>query len=312
MADDALYVGLFVDCESTQPAIGDPALGRRADAAIASVLEKFGLRGTFHLLPTEAEANGDLYKALAERGHEIGLHIHPAVQGYQEFFGIYGPEQQRKILKEGKDRFEAAMGGPPGSLCIGYASINDYSYEVFESLGFRHGMTCIPTRVLPECAAIHAAAPLSMHYANRYNRALIGDMDYVEVPVTVDPDSRLWGGKHPQDLRIELVDAKNHYYTIRKAIERQMADGSAVKYILAMTHNVFEFGEATDFRRQTLEGVLQHVYALAAEKGLKVVPATIGEMAAAYRKAVPRGKEMKQLELDRRGFVKPAAGPTLK
>ena len=47
---------------------------------------------------------------------------------------------------------------------------------------------------------------------------LSGGLDFVVIPQTIDPDSRMWGGKTPLDLRVELVDAKNHWYTIHKAV----------------------------------------------------------------------------------------------
>lgn len=297
-----LHFGLFVDCESTQRSIQNPELGRRADEGAAQLLEENGFRGTFHLLPGDAQANADLYRDLKNRGHEIGLHVHPAEQGYGEFFGVYGPEEQRAILIEARQRVEQALGFAAGSLCIGYASINDFSYGLFEELGFKHGMTCIPTRLLPECASVHGGAPLGMRYGHRFHRAMEGDVDYVEVPVTVDPESRMWGGKHPQDLRVELVDARNHYYTIRKAIERQIREKTAVKYILGITHNVFEYGNKDDFRRQTLAGILGHVKRLGEEFGLKVEGATIGGLAGMYRQKVNRvGKG--ELKLDRRGYA---------
>lgn len=48
-------------------------------------------------------------------------------------------------------------------------------------------------------------------------------MNFVDLPPTVDPDSRMWGGAQPLNLRVELVDAKNHWYTIDKAVRRQIA-----------------------------------------------------------------------------------------
>jgi peptidoglycan/xylan/chitin deacetylase (PgdA/CDA1 family) len=300
-----LHFGLFVDCESTQPAINDPGLGLRADRGIADVLESRNLRGTFHVLPTEAEANASLYRELHQRGHEIGLHVHPAAQGYAEFFGIYGPDEQRKILKEARDRTESALGFAVGSLCIGYASTNDFSYGVFEELGFHHGMTSIPTRILPECASVHAGAPLGIHYANRFNKLLSGDMNYVEVPVTVDPDSRMWGGKHPLDLRVELVDSKNHFYTIKKAVERQLAERAPVIYLLTITHNVFEYSDPGNFRRQTMEELIGHAQAVAEKHQLEFVTATIAQIAQAYRAAVPRESAAATLKLDRSAYARP-------
>lgn len=64
----------------------------------------------------------------------------------------------------------------------------------------------------------------------------------------------MWGGAHPLDLRVELVDAKNHWYTVYKCVRRQLDAGNKlpVAYIKALTHNLFEFGKEDDFRRKTL------------------------------------------------------------
>jgi hypothetical protein len=167
-------------------------------------------------------------------------------------------------------------------------------------LGYRHGATQLPRRILPECASLAAGAPTEPYYAHRWHRVLAGDLDFVEIPNTTDPDSRMWGGKHPQDLRIELVDAKNHYYTVAKAVERQLT-GHAIRSVVACTHNIFEFSDPGDFRRQTLEGVIAHVKRVAAQHELTVVGATEAEIAAAYRAAVPLPTAAAELTLDRRG-----------
>jgi peptidoglycan/xylan/chitin deacetylase (PgdA/CDA1 family) len=297
-----LWFNLMIDCESTQPAIRDPALGRRSSRGFAEVLEKSGLKGTFYILPSEAESAPDLYGDLKQRGHAIGLHLHPAADGYEEFLGIYGSATQREIVAAAVSRFESAVGGAPNGICVGYASTNDHTYGVLYDLGFRHGMTSIPTRVLPECASVHAGAPLDIHYANRANRLIPGDLDYVEIPATVDPESRMWGGKHPQDLRVELVDAKNHWYTIYKSVERQVKNQVPVPYVLASTHNIFEYGDTRDFRRQTLEGMIRHVFAIGTSFGLEIAVATMEETAAAYRSAVPLATGSSRLTLDRSGY----------
>ena len=69
---------------------------------------------------------------------------------------------------------------------------------------------------------------LDAHYPHRHNRSLVGDVDFVDVPGTCDPNHGCGGGA-PQDLRVELVDAKNHWYTIHKAVKRQMAAGEACR-----------------------------------------------------------------------------------
>lgn len=304
---DTLWFNFFTDCEATQPALDDAGLGERAVAGIAEVLESRAIRGTFHVIPTDAEASAPLYRDLASRGHEIGLHLHPAADGYEEFLGVYGPDAQRTIIVQAADRLAQKLGAFPATVLPGYASANDHTYGVLFDAGFRNGMTTIPTRVLPECASVHAGVPLDVHYANRNNRTLPGDLDFVEIPVTVDPDSRLWGGKTPLDLRVELVDAKNHWYTTAKAIDRQAS--VPVRLIRAFTHNVFDYDNPADFRRQTLERMLDDVASLARAKGLQFRGATASEIATAYRAAVPLGSTTPKLELDRRGWngsAKPA------
>ena len=49
---------------------------------------------------------------------------------------------------------------------------------------------------------------------------------------TTDPDSMLWSGRHPQDLRVELFDAKNQRYMIDKMIGREKAQSHAVRAIV--------------------------------------------------------------------------------
>lgn len=300
MSDAKLYFNLFVDCESSQPAIDDTALGHRATTGIAQALEARGMRGTFHVLPSELEADADLYCGLHDAGHEVGLHLHPVMDGYSEFLGTHSADEQRQIIGRGIDRFEKVMGFRCVAWCPGYASTNDATYQVAYDAGLRHGCTSMPGRALPECASTHAGSPLDPHYAHPHNRSLVGGLDYVELPPTVDPDSKMWGGKHAQDLRIELVDAKNHWYTMKKAVDRQVRDGQPFVVLRAITHNIFEFDKPEDFRRQTLEGVLDHAQRLADEHDLALNGVTSADIAAAYREAVPfhAGSDLK---LDRSG-----------
>ena len=305
MADleNTLHVLMSVDCESTQSHVDDAALGERATAGFAEVVESFGWKGTFYVIPPDAEAHAGLYRKLGGAGHELALHVHPAEQGYEEFLGIYDADTQAEILNAATDRAGVAFGERPVSVSIGYASTNDFTMTALEVAALRQGMVSIPSRVLPECASVHAGAPLDMYFGHRYNRVLVGDVDFVSIPNTLDPDSRMWGGKHPQDLRVELVDAKNHWYTIDKAVTRQVKAGVKVKYVQAVTHNIFEFGVKGDFRRDTLSGICGHIKAIAEKRGLTIKPVTVAEAAAIYREATPRGSNASHLTLDRRGYA---------
>ena len=298
-----LHFATKIDCESTQPAIQDGGLGRRSSLGFADVLEAAGCKATYYCIPSEAAANRDVYEDLQRRGHGIGLHVHAADLGYEEFLGIYGPDDQRDILRRSTDRFEQSMGFRPGGVCLGYGSCTDHTRPILVELGLNHGMTQVPGRILPECASVAAGAPLDPYYAHRWNRVLCGDLDFVEIPNTADPDSRMWGGKHPQDLRVELVDAKNHYYTILKAVQRQLASNTPLVTIVGCTHNIFDYDDPKDFRRRTLEGIIAHVKRIAEQHELELIGMTEQEVADAYRAAVPLPAGGGALTLDRRGYA---------
>lgn len=302
MSTPPLYFNLQIDCESTQHALQNPALGERAIRGLGEVLAQTGTRGTFFVIPGDIEIHSAIYKELEAQGHEVGLHIHPADMGYEEFFGVQSGETQKKILIEASDSFAQAMGRKPVSFCPGYASANDFTFGVLEELDFTHGMVSLPTRNLPQCACIWASAPLDPHYPHRYNRSLVGDVDFVELPVTVDPESRMWGGGHPQDLRVELVDAKNHWFTMNKAVQRQLGAKAPLVQLHAITHNIFDYSAPENFRRETYVGMVEGARQIAAANELHFQAATLAEMAAVYRTAVRlEGISLSALELDTRG-----------
>ncbi len=300
---NSMLFAIQIDCESTQRSIADADLGARAVRGIADILDHEGLRATFMVIPPDMEAHAALYREMRGAGHEVGLHIHPGEQGYQEFLGVYGPDEQTRIIREGMDVFSGCMDGPPRAFTPGYCSANDHTFGVLESLGFTHGTVYMPTRNLPQCASVWGDSPLGAHYPHRHNRCLCGDVDFVDVPPTVDTASRMWGGAHPQDLRIELVDAKNHWYTINKSVARQQGDEGAagVRYIKAITHNIFDYSDPRDFRRETLLGVIAAARSICEDQGFELVGSTTEGIAERYRASIALPREEVSLELDTRG-----------
>jgi len=297
-----LLFNLQIDCEATQLSVKNPALGERAIRGLGQVLAAEGLKGTFLVIPTDLEAHGPLYRDLEKAGHEIGLHYHPDRAELPEFLGVMGPEEQRRVLEEARDRFARVMGRPPRAFVPGYFSANDHTFGILEGLGFTHGGVSLPTRNLPQCACTWGGSPLDPHYPHRHHRSLVGDVDFVDLPPTVDPESRMWGGAHPQDLRVELVDAKNHWYTIDKAVRRQIAQQTPLAQVRALTHNLFEYDDPRNFRRETLLGIAAATREIAGREGLRFEPATMRDIAAAYREAVPHeAARPQEAKLDTRG-----------
>ncbi|MBE2204008.1 MAG: polysaccharide deacetylase family protein [Chthoniobacterales bacterium] len=305
-----LLFNLQIDCESTQTAVQDAALGERAIRGLGEMLAETGTKGTFLVIPGDITVHASIYRELEQQGHEVGLHYHPWQAERSEFFGVEAPEGQRELLREGIDRFAQAMGRRPFAFCPGYGSANDHTYGILEELGFTHGLVSIPTRDLPQCACVWGNSPLDPHYPHRYNKSLEGDVNFVDLPVTIDPQSRMWGGAHPLDLRVELVDAKNHFYTIDKAIKRQQRDQTPLRQVHSITHNIFEFGDRSNFRRETYMGIVAATKAIAEREGLRFRGATLAEIAEGYREKVPlqsRRVEAPVLDVSGRKFNNQAA-----
>lgn len=313
-----LYFNLQVDCESTQSSINNRELGENAVNGISDILLNADCRATYVVIPKDLKGNAGLYRNLANEGHEIGLHIHPKEEGWSEFLGIYGSKEQGEIINYGKMVFEDVMGFLPRAFTPGYFSANDYTFPILEELGFTCGSVSAPARDLPQCACVWGKSPRYVHYPHRFNRCLEGNVDFVDVPVTCDTESRMWGGYIPLELRVELVDAKNHYYTIEKAINHQLTlitsetgrDGepyssekvaAPILYIKALTHNIFDYSNPDNFRRQTLENMVDMTKELAEKHKLTFTPATTGEIAEAFRKQYPLPEGPPSLELDQRG-----------
>lgn len=302
-----IWFNIQVDCEATQHSVNDPGLGERAIRGLGDVLAETGMKGTFVVIPSDIRVHAGIYKELESAGHEIGLHVHPADQGYEEFFGVYGFDDQVKILEEAMDAFAQAMGKKPKCFTPGYTSANDYTFPALEAVGLTHGAVSLSTRNLPNCACVWGSSPLEVHYPHRFNKSLKGDVDFVDVPLTVDVESRMWGGAHPQDLRVELVDAKNHWYTIHKNVQRliQAGEAIAVKHLKVLTHNIFEYGDPRDFRRETLLGIIGAARSICETQEYCLVPATTAGIAAEFRRLNPLNEAADQhLTLDRRGYTK--------
>ncbi len=296
-------INFTIDCEATQGYISDTEGGKRSARGYRDVLEKYGQKGTFFLLPGDAKADPDFYRELPQRGHEVGLHLHPVDEGFFEFTGVMGPDEQREMITVTKLRWADAMGYEPKSFCMGYATANDFTYAILDELGFTHGQVGVPGRTVHDTACFWEGFPMDIHYANRYNRMYPGDLDFIDIPYTIDPESRIWGGKACLALYIEQVDAKNHWYTINKSVQRQKHDDSIpVKFIRTVTHNFHDFANPKDFRGQTLTGIIEGIQSILEDEGCELVPATMEMMAEEYRATAPKVNIREELKLDRRAW----------
>lgn len=282
-----------MDCESCHPGVNDPDLGRRAVRGFTDVLNQFNWKASLFSIPEEVAPLEREFKVALEHGHEIGLHTHPLASGEPvDFLGAFSFDAQVKILRKGLEKIKILLGKEPVSFRPGYASANDSTFPALAECGIRQCSASMPGRMMSNLASNWAGAPLFVHYAHSSNRFLTGSMDLVELPISVDWESLIWGGRHPQDLRIEFTDAKNHSFLIRKIMRRQIEEKLPFCALVILTHNLFHYDDPANFRRETMLGMIESIRMYADEFGVETAGITIGEAARAFRETVPIAPEI--------------------
>ena len=282
------HVCWSIDCESCRKDVNDLELGRRSIEGFCEILNDNGWKSTLFLMPEEIGSLADLLYKKAEEGHELGLHLHPEESGYRsDYLGVYSRNEQIEIISKSIETFEKVLGIPPISIRSGYGSANDFTFSVLQELGFKQCSMSFPGRKMSNIASNWAGAPLFAHYANPNNRFLENGLDLVEIPISVDWETMIWGGIHPQDLRVEFTDAKNHGFLIRKIMKHQVINKHSFQAILPFTHNIFDFSEEGNFRRQTMKGMIEEIHKIEREFNLKLNGSTLYEAALDYRSSNP-------------------------
>lgn len=288
MNNNSLFVVFTMDCEQVGANQGGPHdwdLGERAILGYCRTLLDHGLTATLFLVPRAADRYRRTVRPLMEDGIEAGLHYHPQDHGHADFLGAYTYEQQFEMLGNAVQEWEEVMGQRPRVFRPGNFSANDSTFPVLEALGIAAGSVSCPRRNFTEVRANWAGAPLDAHFAHRANRLLAGDMGFFEAPLSVDWESMMWGGRTPLELRLEMVDARAHGFTIRKIIDRQIKTG-VLPHLVVMTHNVFAYGDPAEFRQQVLTGVIKEIEHAAQEASLSPKGVTLQTLRGVWTQPV--------------------------
>lgn len=277
-----LHVMFTMDCEArndiaTEGGPKDWDFCRRSMEGYTDLLLQHGYRPTLFVVPQTAEAHPQALLELKRKGAELGLHLHPQDFGYTDYLGAYSFEEQVAMLTRVTQVWENALGFRPESFRGGNFSGNDATAPALESLGYRQGSLSVPGRNFTRVKSNWAGAQLWPRHMHKANRLLKGELDFLEIPATADWESVMWGGLTKLELRIEMVDARAHGFTIRKSVARQCNEGIEEPYLCALTHNIFDYSNTGEFRRQVLEGMLQEIGDCAEHNALTIHGCTLQE-----------------------------------
>lgn len=302
----SMNIVLTMDCEPTTQTSdaaatgpGDWALGERAVRGYAEIAARYGLPATYFIHPEAATAQADLFLDMQARsGSCLGLHIHPwkyavhyhAGQRYLAHYGGLSEDEQRSLLCEASERWEAALGRRPALFRPGTFSANDAIFRVLDALGFNGGSCSAPGRMMPEMQAIWTGACPDPHRAHDCFRQLPGELDFVNLPLSMDFSTTLEGriGRrmHP-DLRPDtdwLTQYGVSYSTIADNIVAQtLARGPAVPTVSIVTHNHYDFQDAHAPATRRLMSALEALMTACRNASVTPVGATLDDIVTAVR-----------------------------
>jgi hypothetical protein len=213
---------------------------------------------------------------------------------YLAHFGGLSAEEQHALLSEAGAIWTDAIGHKPLYFRPGTYSANDAMYGVLSSLGYEGGSCSAPGRVLPEMQAIWTGAELDPHRANAVFRQTAGDLDFVNVPQSMDM-SRLLEGRIGRRMYADLrpdVDWPGQYgaawSTIATNILAQtMARNPAVGTIGCQTHNHYEYLDPESAQVQRLRAMLGEVRKACDAAGVTRLGSTLADIVKAVC-ATPR------------------------
>lgn len=278
-----LYAIFTMDCESIRgygTEGGPPGweFSKKAITGYCELLLKEGLSPTLFTVPYTAENQSKILLDLEKEGVEPALHYHPQDHGFNDFLGAYNRKRQIEMLKEAKKQWSDAIGKNPVSFRPGNFSANDHTFPVLEKLGLKQGSVSCPDRNFTMARSNWKGASLYPHYAHSANRLIEdGDMDFLEVPVTADNECVMWGGLTPLELRVEMVNTKDHGYTIRKAIDKQMKLGIKMPVLVVITHNIFDYSDPEEHSTKVLQSMVDEMKRYSEIKGLNLKGPTLNE-----------------------------------
>jgi hypothetical protein len=242
-----------------------------------------GYAVTLFLSPSCAAAHEPLVEELAERGVELGLFVHPpSLTGGsgRGHLGQFDPDTQRTLIQRAIEGYQDTVGARPLSVRPSMFSASDATFGIFAELGFRQGSVSSPGRRVPKHGADWTGAERDAHYVDISSRLQRGNVPFLEIPVTTDPN-QVRGGVSA-DLGVENGTVEKwHGPLIEAQLARMEEEPVAFKALCFFTRNVFAYNAAGDSVALTLDQIIHRIDSL--RERYDVRPVTAAGAHAAFR-----------------------------
>lgn len=280
-----IYVVVTMDCErpitETHPSASGPPDYEEAKVwthAYAELAGEHGFPVTFFIHPEVALEQTALFDELESQGACLGLHLHPWRFGdgrYKAELGALTEIESRAAISEATALWQHAFGKRPLYFRPGAISANDSVFRVLADLGFRGGSVSMPGRVYPDVHAIWSGAVPDPHRAHPFFRQVEGDLEFVEMPVSVDFSTLVErnGWWLHWDLRPDFD--LDHRRIAANIVNQVKARDPSVPVINMVTHNDHDFTDPNDRVCRNFRAVLEGIADACDAAGLRPVGTTL-------------------------------------
>jgi len=300
MTDKArVYLVVTFDCRTagTEPASESPATdaaARQSFRAFCELAQTLSLKPTVFSTAKFARAGASELLEAEQRGCELGVLCQPQAEGYTNYLGGYGYDQQREVIGIARDNWEKATGRKSACFRPGQFSANDFTFSLAVFEGFTHGSCSIPQRIHVQYKSVWVDAVSGAHHTDPLERSGKGTLEFLEVPVTSDFTRSNWMGSEfytPSYLDINGETPENQFPTlIRQHLGLFEEDPPDLPTLVVYGSN------SADFRRKEpgdrLKSILEWAHKLVeGEKGMELVRASIGDVHEAADATYPGATE---------------------
>lgn len=257
-----------------------------------AIAARHGFPVSYFLHPEVAQSHADLFRALERGGACIdGLHLHPwkfDETNFRAHFGGLDRDGQRAILTRAAKVYERHMERSPRYFRPGTFSANDNTFPLLVEMGFEGGSVSAPERVFPDLNAIWTGAPKDPHKAHAVFRQNIGDLPFVNIPLTSDfsTSGMLNGRTYFRDLRPDYDDTEEGFARIVSNIVGQVLERApTVPVILIVTHNDNPYDDPTNRIARNFDFILGEISRCCRRHGITASGATVAKVVDRMRQA---------------------------
>ena len=284
-----LHLFFTMECERVVPG-GMAAVGtggpesweycEDATRRFDEILAGEGFVATYFITPDTAVAQSAMWLELAERGNELGLHLHAQMFGdgrWDRYVGEYDDDSRAELFGDAVGVWRSALGRRPRVFRAGNFSGDASLFPSLLQAGLIGGSASLPGRNRLEFHAKWAGFGRTCQFfpadADRTDA-------FLEIPVSAS-GSRFIGdedNRDPLHLRVESHSMDNDLFreVVAENLDLPLVDPTVSRTLCVMTHNTPDYTSAE--MEQRLRDLIGIIRQCANERGFAVRSTTIEDL----------------------------------